>query len=63
MYNTYNGWKLLGRQVIFGEKGLYRNEYGDYMYHISQTKQRVSKSVTVYSDCYGRPVRKEINYF
>lgn len=40
MYNTFNGWKLRGRVVIAGERGAYRNEYGDYMYHISQTTVR-----------------------
>lgn len=38
MLNTYNGWRIRGRQVKLGEKGLFRNEYGDFMFHKSQTK-------------------------
>lgn len=38
MFNTFNGWKLRGRQVKAGEKGQFRNEYGDYMFSKSQTK-------------------------
>lgn len=40
MYNTFNGWKRQGRVVIIGERGIYRNEYGDKMYHIGQTTHR-----------------------
>lgn len=42
MYQTFNGWKRNGRVVIQGTKGLFRNEYGDYMYHVSQTVPRGS---------------------
>lgn len=38
MYSTYNGWKLQGRQVCAGERGAFHNEYGDMMFHKSQTK-------------------------
>lgn len=62
-YNTYNGWKLEGRQVEIGEVGQYRNEYGDYMFHKSQTIPRTRKKVTVYRDRFGSVVRKETQYY
>jgi hypothetical protein len=40
MYNTFNGWKRLGRVVAIGERGSFRNEYGDFMYHFHQTVAR-----------------------
>lgn len=58
MYQTYNGWKLRGRQVRFGEKGCFRNEYGDYMFHKSQTKSvhddESVEVILVKRDRYGR---------
>lgn len=63
MRNTYNGWKLNGRQVQQGERGLYRNEYGDYIYDISQTKPRAYKKTVIYRDRYGRVIQKETQYY
>ncbi len=37
VWNTFNGWKQLGRVVAAGERSSYRNEYGDKMFHKSQT--------------------------
>lgn len=62
MYNTYNGWKLQGRSVDFGQKGQYRNEYGDMMFHKSQTVRTAIKKLTVYLDRSGRVVSKEVQY-
>ena len=44
-YNTYNGWKLRGRQVMEGERGLFRNEYGDMMFSLYQTRARRCKYI------------------
>lgn len=52
MYNTFNGWKLQGRRVALGERGSHRNEYGDYMFHKSQT---VPLNKTIRYDSFGRP--------
>lgn len=62
MYNTYNGWKLRGRSVYAGERGAFRNEYGDMMFHKSQTVRTASKKVTIYRDRFGYVVRKEVQY-
>lgn len=58
MYSTFNGWKLKGRRVMAGERGSHRNEYGDMMFHKSQTclKNGV-ETITVYRDTRGRFVR------
>lgn len=60
MYKTFNGWKLAGRVVAAGQRGGFRNEYGDKMFHVSQTipKGRV-EVIRVYRDPYGRFIRKE----
>ena len=62
MYNTFNGWKRAGRAVALGERGMYRNEYGDMMYHRAQTVKRGS-SVRIEYDRYGYPIRKVTTYF
>ena len=36
-HKTFNGWKREGRVVDVGQRGQYRNEYGDMMFHRSQT--------------------------
>jgi len=60
-YSTFNGWKLQGRVVKQGERGQYRNEYGDKMFHRSQTKPIGGvERITVYRDNYGRFVKKTI---
>lgn len=59
MYNTFNGWKLKGRVVDAGQRGQYRNEYGDFMFHKSQTKPLGPvETITVYRDDRGRFVRE-----
>jgi hypothetical protein len=40
MYNTFNGWKRLGRVVEQGQFSGIRNEYGDKMFHVNQTVPR-----------------------
>jgi len=63
MYKTFNGWKLAGRVVCQGERGAFRNEYGDKMFHINQTVKRGSvETIRVYRDPLGRFVRKEVVY-
>jgi len=62
MYNTYNGWKLQGRSVESGQKGRFRNEYGDMMFHSSQTVRTATKKVTIYRDRFGGVVSKEVQY-
>lgn len=58
MDNTFNGWKLKGRVVRRGERGLYRNEYGDYMFSREQTDRLGPvEQITVYRDSRGRFVR------
>jgi len=60
-YSTFNGWKLQGRVVKQGERGQYRNEYGDKMFHRSQTTPIGGvERITVYRDSYGRFVKKTI---
>lgn len=41
-YNTFNGWKMQGRVVEYGSRSNTRNEYGDKMFHVSQTVPRGS---------------------
>lgn len=63
MYKTFNGWKLAGRVVAAGERGSHRNEYGDKMFHISQTVKKGSVEVIrVYRDDLGRFIRRETVY-
>lgn len=58
MYNTFNGWKLRGRVVEYGSVSHIRNEYGDKMFHVSQTVPRGSNLY------YDRPRRAVvINYY
>lgn len=60
MYKTFNGWKIAGRVVAAGERGQFRNEYGDKMFHISQTVGRGSvEIIKVYRDAHGRFIRRE----
>lgn len=63
-YNTYNGWKLRGRQVLAGERGLFRNEYGDYMFSRAQTKPILDdyEVIVIKRDRYGRFVKQVRNY-
>lgn len=59
MYNTFAGWKLRGRTVMAGERGSHRNEYGDYMFHKSQTcLTNGVESITVYRDNRGRFIKQ-----
>mgnify|MGYP006932321446 CR=1 FL=1 len=62
MYNTFNGWKRFGRAVRLGERGCFRNEYGDYMFHESQTNRAAHKKITTYRDRYGNVVSREVTY-
>lgn len=60
IYNTYNGWKLRGRQVMEGQRGLFRNEYGDWMFSLNQTVNRFRGSyglVLVKRDLFVRFVK------
>ena len=58
MHNTFNGWKLRGRVVAAGERGAFRNEYGDKMFHRSQTVPIGGvEKIVVYRDNRGRFVR------
>lgn len=58
MLNTFNGWRLKGRVVMAGERGIQRNEYGDMMFHKSQTCLRNGvETITVYRDNNGRFVK------
>lgn len=54
MYSTFNGWKLQGRVVEYGQKSQFRNEYGDKMFHINQT---VLRGAPNYPRLYPTPVR------
>lgn len=59
MYNTFNGWKLKGRRVMAGERGSHRNEYGDYMFHKSQTCLKDGiETITVFRDHKGRFIKQ-----
>lgn len=63
MYKTFNGWKRAGRVVERGGRGEFRNEYGDMMFHRSQTVPRGPvETITVYRDNRGRFVRSETVY-
>lgn len=59
-YNTHNGWKIRGRQVCANQKGLFRNEYGDYMFSKDQTipVHPDVEVIVVKRDRYGRFVKQ-----
>ena len=58
-YSTFNGWKKQGRVVCQGERGTHYNEYGDKMFHRSQTKPIGGvERITVYRDQFGRFVKQ-----
>jgi hypothetical protein len=60
-YSTFNGWKLQGRVVMQGEKGQFRNEYGDKMFARNQTTPIGGiERITVYRDTRGRFVKQII---
>lgn len=60
-YCTFNGWKQRGRVVCQGERGSHRNEYGDMMFHKSQTKLIGGvERITVYRDRNGRFVKQTV---
>lgn len=59
MYSTFNGWKQKGRVVAQGQRGSFRNEYGDKMFHMNQTLPIGGvERITVYRDSYGRFVKQ-----
>lgn len=59
MYSTFNGWKQKGRVVAQGQRGSFRNEYGDKMFHKNQTLPIGGvERITVYRDSYGRFVKQ-----
>lgn len=58
-YSTFNGWKRAGRVVDVGQRGAYRNEYGDVMFHRNQTVPIGGiEKITVYRDTNGRFVKQ-----
>ena len=61
MYSTFNGWKLRGRVVAVGETGSHRNEYGDMLFHKSQTVPKGATVTTYYSPT-GRRIRRTVEY-
>lgn len=63
MYKTFNGWKQQGRIVDRGQRGDFRNEYGDMMFHESKTVPRGPvERITVYRDTFGRFIKKTVQY-
>lgn len=63
MHNTFNGWKKRGRVVMAGQRGEYENEYGDKMFHKSQTCPIGGvERITVYRDNSGRFVKQTTVY-
>jgi hypothetical protein len=59
---TFNGWKQRGRVVAAGERGLFRNEYGDMMFSREQTVPIGGvERITVYRDQRGRFVRQTVD--
>lgn len=62
MYKTFNGWRLDGRVVAAGETGIARNEYGDYLFHKSQTLPKNSRTVTTTYDNKGRKTTRIIEF-
>lgn len=62
MYKTFNGWKLAGRIVAQGERSSIRNEYGDKMFHKSQTVRR-GPSIRIEYDNFGNKIRKVTTYY
>lgn len=61
MYKTFNGWKLVGRNVKAGESGVVRNEYGDFLFHKDQTTRK-NKTVTTQYDRYGRRITRIVEF-
>lgn len=58
-YGTFNGWKKQGRVVCQGQKCTHYNEYGDAMFHRSQTKPIGNiETIRVYRDPLGRFVKQ-----
>lgn len=53
-YGTYNGWRRQGRTVMQGERAEGRNEWGDKIFHISQTTKLPRRHVTY--DRFGNKV-------
>lgn len=59
MHKTFNGWRLQGRVVMAGERGEFRNEYGDMMFHRRQTTPIGGvEKIVVYRDNRGRFVKQ-----
>lgn len=59
VYRTFNGWKQRGRVVMSGERSEFKNEYGDAMFHRSQTCLRNGiEAIVVYRDPRGRFVKQ-----
>lgn len=64
-FRTYNGWRAAGRVVMAGQRGIRRNEYGDFLFAFDQTCEKNPgklERITVYRDSTGRFVRKEEYY-
>ena len=60
-YVTFNGWKRAGRVVDAGQRGRFRNEYGDMMFHRSQTVPIGGvENIVVYRDKSGRFIKKTV---
>ena len=59
-YNTYTGWNIRGRLVCANQKGLFRNEYGDFMFSKDQTLpiHKDVEVIVVKRDRYGRFVKQ-----
>lgn len=58
-YGTFNGWKKMGRVVKQGERRSHYNEYGDAMFHRSQTKPIGGiETIRVYRDVNGRFIKQ-----
>lgn len=63
MYKTFNGWRLVGRVVMKGERGLRRNEYGDFLFHKNQTTLIGGiERITVYRDQSGRFIKQTVEF-
>ena len=63
MFNTFNGWKKRGRAVMSGERGGYENEYGDKMFHSSQTTPIGGvEKITVYRDRSGKLIKRTVQF-
>lgn len=63
MYKTFNGWRQAGRVVMQGQRGSFKNEYGDYMFHKDQTCPIGGvERITVYRDNRGRFVKQVVEF-